>query len=149
MYFHRILLASCLMLFPVSVSAVSNVFALENLIINLIEKLGYFFWIFAIALFFWGLVKFIKNAADTDEHEKGKHLMIWGIIAFTVLFSLWAIVKILLVDTLGITASPLNYVNKDGGSISGCNDGIDNDSDGSVDFPSDSGCSSSSDGSEG
>lgn len=102
---------------PIVTFAVTDVFDAEDLVIQVLGKLGYFFWMLALAAFFWGLVKFINNAADTEAHAKGKHLMVWGIVSFLVLVTLWAIVSLLLGDTLGYTASPVNYVNKDGVTI--------------------------------
>lgn len=81
---------------------VSDVFDLQVLIYNILVKAGQFFWIVAVMFFFWGIVKFIGNANDPVEREKGKKFIIWGIIAFVVLLSVWGLVRILLVDTLGI-----------------------------------------------
>jgi hypothetical protein len=110
-YFFSILALSTLI--PgIVFAAVNDVFDAEALVIDLLGRLGYLFWILALALFFWGLVKFINNAADTSEHESGKQLMVWGIISFLILFSLWGIVRFILVDTLNINAAPINYVNR-------------------------------------
>ena len=96
---------------------VNNIFDAGNLIYNILEKLGYLFWILALLVLFWGLVKFINNAADTKEHELGKYLIVWGLISFLVLVSLWAIVQFLLADTLGISATPVCYITSDGNQI--------------------------------
>lgn len=47
----------------------------------------------ALLYFFWGLAKFILNAGDEDEQTKAKGIMIWGIIAFFVMSSVWGIVN--------------------------------------------------------
>ncbi len=114
---HFLSIGAIVLFFPAIVFGVTDVFDAEGLVIMILGKLGYFFWLLALLVFFWGLVKFINNAADTDEHEKGKHLMIWGIISFLVLVSLWAIVSFILVDTLTITAFPINYVDKTGAPL--------------------------------
>jgi len=76
------------------------------------------FWLLAIMLFFWGVVKFIANAEDSTEREKGKQLMIWGVVAFVVLVSLWALVGLVLTDTFGIDGGgTLNFVDKDGNTL--------------------------------
>jgi len=46
----------------------------------------------ALLVFFWGLVKFIYAAGDGGEHLKGRQLMMWGIIIFFVMGSLWGII---------------------------------------------------------
>ena len=117
MKYTLILFALLLSVFPVAASAVTDVFAFELLIISLLGKLGYLFWILAIVAFFYGLVKFIGNADDATEREKGKNMMVWGMISLVVLFSMWAIVRFILVDTLLINAAPLQYQDKSGAVV--------------------------------
>lgn len=55
-------------------------------------------FIFAISfiVFIWGIFKyFILGGASDDERKKGKQLMVWGIVAFFVMVSLWGIVNLL------------------------------------------------------
>lgn len=87
----------------------------QALVYDIFVSLSSLFWAMAVAFFVWGIIKFIKNADDTAEHEKGKQFMVWGIIAFLVLVSLWGLVRLFLVDTLGITpmGAP-DYVDKNG-----------------------------------
>ena len=61
--------------------------------------------VFGAALlgFFWGLVKYIWGGAD-DDKEKGKQIMIWGIIALFVMSSVWGIVR-LLRTSLGVDSN--------------------------------------------
>ncbi|MDB5254243.1 MAG: protein of unknown function with transrane region [Parcubacteria group bacterium] len=47
----------------------------------------------ALLTFLWGLTKFIMKAGDAGEHEEGKNLMIWGLIALFVMFSVFGIIK--------------------------------------------------------
>ena len=46
----------------------------------------------ALLFFFWGLTRFIANAGDESAQAAGKRIMIVGIIAFTVMSSIWGIV---------------------------------------------------------
>lgn len=98
-----------------ALAQVTDIFSAQVLVFDLLTSISTLFWVMAVAFFVWGIVKFIKNADDTAEHEKGKQFMVWGIIAFLVLVSLWGIVRFLLIDTLGI--SPIgtpDYVDKNG-----------------------------------
>jgi len=47
----------------------------------------------AIALFIWGIMKFISSESAEDK-EQGQQFMIWGIIGFAVMFSVWGLVNI-------------------------------------------------------
>lgn len=63
--------------------------------------------IFAIAfiVFLWGLFTyFIQGGADEEKRKNGRQLVIWGLIGFAVMFSLWGLVQILL-TTFGLNAS--------------------------------------------
>ncbi len=57
----------------------------------------------ALLVFFWGLVKYIVKADDEKAKEQGKNIMIWGVIALFVMFSVFGIVKFLQ-TSLGINA---------------------------------------------
>lgn len=109
--------SALLFVVPSFAFAITDVFDLELFIISLLGKLGYLFWILSIVAFFYGLVKFINNSTDSAEREQGKSVMVWGMIAFTVLFSLWALVRFILVDTLNINAGPVKYYDKSGTEV--------------------------------
>ena len=49
----------------------------------------------ALVYFLWGMANFILRADDEQGRAKGKQMMIWGIIALFVMFSVWALVGIL------------------------------------------------------
>ena len=53
--------------------------------------------IFALALlmFLWGVFKFFILGGDDDSRQDGKKFMIWGILAFVMMVSVWGIVNAL------------------------------------------------------
>ena len=81
----------------VSLAALSNISDVGAFIINTINNV-FVPVIFAIAfiVFVWGAFQtFIIGAGDTDVKEKGKNLMLWGLIGFFVMVSVWGLVNIL------------------------------------------------------
>lgn len=46
----------------------------------------------ALLYFFWGLAMFILNAGDEDKKNKGRAVMIWGIIALFIIVSVWGLI---------------------------------------------------------
>lgn len=48
----------------------------------------------ALALFFWGLVKYIWSASGSSKGE-GRSLMVWGIAALFVMVTIWGLVNII------------------------------------------------------
>ena len=45
-------------------------------------------------IFFWGLVRYIYSAGE-GEHREGRDLMLWGLLALFVLFSIYGILRVL------------------------------------------------------
>lgn len=102
-----------------------DIFDLMDFVLEALRLLLFVLWGGSVVFFFWGLVKFIfrigpGNKGVDEARESGKHLMIWGIISFFVLVSLWGLVGFLL-ESIGVSSStygPLPFVNKDGMVIS-------------------------------
>lgn len=94
----------------------NDIFAAELTVYTIIQRFEFFLWALAVAAFFWGLVKFMMNAGDTSEHEKGKELIVWGLISFVVLVSIWGIVQLIAGDTFGYTSGPIQFIDKNGGA---------------------------------
>ncbi len=49
---------------------------------------------FAIASFVWGVVQYVINDSDEGKKERGRDFMVWGVIALSVMISVWGLVKI-------------------------------------------------------
>ena len=48
----------------------------------------------ALIIFFWGLVKYIYASSDAKGHTEGKSMIIWGLVAIFVIFTLWGIINL-------------------------------------------------------
>ncbi|MBI4065843.1 hypothetical protein HY412_01450 [Candidatus Kaiserbacteria bacterium] len=65
--------------------------------------------LFAVAfiVFLWGIYKaYIYSAGDPVEVEKGHKLILWGIVAFVVMISLWGLVNVV-ANTFGLWGAPV------------------------------------------
>jgi predicted PurR-regulated permease PerM len=49
----------------------------------------------AVIYFLWGLAKFLTSAGDSEKHEEGRNIMIWGVIAIFVIVSFWGLVRVI------------------------------------------------------
>ena len=81
----------------VSLAAVNNISDVGSFIINTINNV-FVPVIFAVAfiVFLWGAFDaFIIGATNDTAKEKGKNLMLWGLIGFFVMVSIWGLVNIL------------------------------------------------------
>ena len=61
---------------------------INNAIIPLIFAL-------AVVMFVWGVVQYVINSDEEAKKEKGRQFMLWGLIALTVMVSVWGLVRIL------------------------------------------------------
>ena len=78
-------------------ATVNNLSDVGSFIINTINNILVPI-IFAIAfiVFVWGAFQtFIMGATNDTAKEKGKELMLWGLIVFFVMVSIWGLVNIL------------------------------------------------------
>jgi hypothetical protein len=81
----------------ISSAAISNISDVGSFIINTINNI-FVPVLFAIAfiVFIWGAFDtFIVGAQSEEVKDKGKNLMLWGLIGFFVMVSVWGLVNIL------------------------------------------------------
>jgi len=63
---------------------------------------------FAIALvtFVWGMFSFFGRKDSTEEIEKGKRHILWGIIGMAIMVSVFGIINFITNTTIGQTVDP-------------------------------------------
>jgi len=81
----------------VSLAAVNNLSDAGSFIINTINNiLVPVLFAVAFIVFLWGAFKtFILGANSEEVKDQGKNLMLWGLIGFFVMVSIWGLVNIL------------------------------------------------------
>ncbi|NNM83894.1 hypothetical protein HKL94_01595 [Candidatus Parcubacteria bacterium] len=81
----------------VSFAAINNISDVGTFIINTINNvLVPVLFAIAFIVFIWGVFQtFILGQGSEDAKEKGKNLMLWGLIGFFVMVSVWGLVNIL------------------------------------------------------
>ena len=52
--------------------------------------------IFALAFvyFFWGVVQYVLYPDDEGKKDKGRDMMLWGIIGLVVMFSVYGLIRV-------------------------------------------------------
>ena len=55
----------------------------------------------AILVFMWGMVLYVWNSADSKGHQDGKQLIMWGLTAIFVIFSLASILSLMCLSVFG------------------------------------------------
>ena len=65
----------------------------------------------ALLTFFWGVYKYFILGADSDgDREKGRQFVLWGIIGFAVIVSVWGLVWIVGGTLLGPAGPGMNQL---------------------------------------
>ena len=75
-------------------SVVQSLVSLINLTIGVLATL-------AVVLFFWGLVRYIRESSDSHGHSEAKERIIWSLISLFILFSIWGILALMTVAFFG------------------------------------------------
>lgn len=94
-------LTSALALAPLVASA-QTFQAILNTIRTLVDQLIPLFLALALLAFFWGLIVYIWKSGDAEGQERGKNVMIAGIVGLFVMVAIWGIVRII-ANTFNIT----------------------------------------------
>lgn len=106
----------------VSLAAINNVSDAGSFVINTINNvLVPVLFAIAFIVFLWGAFDVFIVGANTEEvKEKGKNLMLWGLIGFFVMVSIWGLVNILTgTVSFGNNAGPTGGAPKAGVQVGG------------------------------
>lgn len=86
-----------LQLFTVNIAYADGVddfvYKVNDLILN--PLIGLLFAV-ALAVFLYGVVEFLMKSEEDEARTKGKKHMLWGIVGLFVMFSVWAILNLVL-----------------------------------------------------
>jgi hypothetical protein len=79
--------------------------SIDRYIINPLIVLG-----FAVAMivFLWGVFNYIKGAADPKARETGRNHILWSIVGFAIMFTVFGIMTIISNSVGGPTGSIMN-----------------------------------------
>lgn len=74
------------------------IFKVNDKILNPLIEITF---VVALVIFLFGLMEFIRNPSNKDKREQGRSHMLWGVIGFLIMFTVFGIIN-LLVRTFGI-----------------------------------------------
>ncbi len=63
-------------------------------------------FVLSLAMFFWGIVDYIRGSGNEEVRKTGREHMMWGIIGIFIMVSAWAIIKILL-TSIGVPSDQM------------------------------------------
>ncbi len=68
---------------------------LEKLFNQAINPVLLFLFAVAVAIFIWGIVRFIAAADNEEAREIGKKHLVWGIVGLFIMFAVWGIIAVI------------------------------------------------------
>lgn len=86
-------------LFPfLAFAQINNLTDVKTVVLNIIDNIAVpIVFAMAFIVFIFGIFQyFIQGGHDEEKREAGKSLMLWGIIGFFIMISVWGLVHILL-----------------------------------------------------
>ena len=69
-------------------TAIQTLVGLINMLVSVLAAL-------ALVVFFIGLVRYVKDSADSHGHTEGRERIIWSLVALFILFSIWGILALM------------------------------------------------------
>ncbi len=85
------ILLSLLLPLPALAQAPKTFSQLVGMFIGFINPIVSILVTLALVLFFWGIVRYIYAADSSEAHEKGRQMIVWGIVALFVLLCVWGL----------------------------------------------------------
>ena len=73
---------------------------ISNITSNIIQPIIGFLFALALVMFLWGMFQFLWMEDSDKAHEQGKNHMLWGLLGMFIMFSVFAIMR-LIAGTIG------------------------------------------------
>ncbi len=68
---------------------------------NLANTIVPLFMVIAVAVFLWGIIRYITSAGDEENRKKAHGLIIYGLVGIFVMVAFWGIIQVV-ANTFGI-----------------------------------------------
>lgn len=76
---------------------------------NILNPIIALLFALAVVFFLWGLLGYLWNPDNEEMREKGRGMMIWGIVGMFIMVTVFSIMR-LLISSIGADPNLMNYV---------------------------------------
>ncbi len=83
-------------------AAAQNLTSILGTIRSLVNTIVPLFMVIAVAVFLWGIVKYITAAGDEEKAKEARGYIIYGLIGVFVMVAFWGIINVV-ATTFGVT----------------------------------------------
>ncbi len=66
---------------------------IPKIVSNIVSPLLQLLFGVAVVMFIWGLIGFFKNGDDVKAREEGRQHILWGVIGFAIMVSVYGIIR--------------------------------------------------------
>ncbi len=68
----------------------------DVLVNNIMTPLVRLIFAAAVVYFLYGVLKYVHKGGSEDDRRAGRGMMVWGVVAIAVMFSIWGLVNLVL-----------------------------------------------------
>lgn len=97
----KIIISSLALAMPL-MAAAADLRSILLTVRDLVNTIIPLFMVVAVAVFLWGIIRYITSAGDEEKQKAARGYIIYGLIGIFVMVAFWGIITIL-TNTLGIT----------------------------------------------
>jgi len=90
----KIILIIGFVLMPLFASATGTVVEIINQLRAIFDTIVPLLMVVAMAVFLWGVVKYIYAAGDEEKRKEAKGIIIYGVLGMFILVAFWGIIQI-------------------------------------------------------
>jgi fumarate reductase subunit D len=83
------------------IAGAATIDSIITTISNLANTLIPLFMVFAVAVFLWGIVRYITSAGDEEKQKAARGYIIYGLIGIFVMVAFWGIIEVV-ANTFGV-----------------------------------------------
>ncbi|MDP3051995.1 MAG: hypothetical protein Q8N42_00645 [bacterium] len=97
----KFVISSLALAFPLMAAAQTTLENIVATIRGLVDTIIPLFMVIAVAIFLWGIVKYITAAGDEEKAKDARGYIIYGLIGLFVMVAFWGIIRVV-ASTFGV-----------------------------------------------
>jgi fumarate reductase subunit D len=98
----KIIVSSLALAMPLMAAAATVLKDILITVRDLVNTIVPLFMVIAVAVFLWGIIRYITSAGDEEKQKTARGYIIYGLIGIFVMVAFWGIIQVV-ASTFGIT----------------------------------------------
>ena len=89
----KIIISTVVLAMPL-MAAAANIQSIVGTIRSIVNSIVPLFMVIAVAVFLWGIIKYITAAGDEEKAKDARGYIIYGLIGIFVMVAFWGIIQV-------------------------------------------------------